>query len=230
MHSSFTVLDADLFLAVRYELVVALETWSGTRVNDAKGDSEWPLVQLPSVNIPSLEGAGDGELGGLLDSLLAAVTLAAPATFHGRRAAAWKLLFSPSEHGSSMNRLKHHVGAYSGPTICIVRERGDGGRMWMACVNEPWVEGSSGTHGRYASCYVVLRCGLFATTCLRVAGWGSSGCALVSLLPVQTRFEHTSPFGVFCEKSRTSKVGVGFGGLSRCNVGARLSASVVLRC
>ncbi|BFZ04605.1 hypothetical protein BsWGS_07644 [Bradybaena similaris] len=51
----------------------------------------------------------------------------------------WKLLYSSSEHGLSINRFKHHVSAYNAPSVTFIAF--EGGNIYCLAVDRSWSEG-----------------------------------------------------------------------------------------
>ncbi|CAG5122932.1 unnamed protein product [Candidula unifasciata] len=63
----------------------------------------------------------------------------------------WKLLYSSSEHGMSINRFKHHVSAYNAPSVTVISF--EGGNIYCLAVDRSWLEGLNKFGG--ANCMLI---------------------------------------------------------------------------
>lgn len=99
----------------------------------------------------------------------------------------WSMLYSSQDHGLSLNRFKHHVFGYRGPTILMLSC--EGGYTYAAAIDIEWRDG--------------------------IQSWGGANCHIIRMCPDFQILEDGDNMVVFNEKSRNIPKGVWIGRDSR---------------
>ncbi|XP_072031361.1 uncharacterized protein [Amphiura filiformis] len=99
----------------------------------------------------------------------------------------WSILYSSEDHGLSLNRFKHHVFGYRGPTVLILRCDGD--YVYAVAIDVEWRDG--------------------------IQPWGGANCHIIRISPDFQILEDGDNMVVFNDKSRNIPKGVWIGRDSR---------------